>query len=213
MKIEIYFMNSKLTTEIKKDIQVKDLINDVKQYLNTNDSNFILLDGNSMELKESDVISAKNDDELTFYLIKSCPNKKNIINLAEKEQLEETANINELIKECTGAKKLLDIKKMPQINNRFGLLEFIENRNNNQGFEINPLDRLLNILQVLEENQIGARVNLINRNNNVPVEVDENALKELQEMGFPEDRARQALINTRNDLNRATELLLGDVAE
>ena len=32
-------------------------------------------------------------------------------------------------------------------------------------------------------------------------------------MGFPEDHARQALINSRNDLNRATEILLGEGGE
>ena len=29
-------------------------------------------------------------------------------------------------------------------------------------------------------------------------------------MGFPEDKARQALINTRNNINRETEILLGE---
>ena len=50
-------------------------------------------------------------------------------------------------------------------------------------------------------------------NNNAPVEADEKSLRELQEMGFPEDRARQALINARNDINRATEILLGETGE
>jgi len=211
MKIEIFFMDSKLTTEIKKDIQVQDLINDLKQYLNTTDSNFILFDSNYIPLKESDTISAKIDKESTFYLIKSSPNKNKIINLNTKENISEKANINELIKECTGAKKLLDVKKAAQINN-LSLLDLLDNRNNNPGHEINPLDRLINILQVLEENQIPFRPTFHNANNN-QVEADENALRELQDMGFPEDRAREALINSRNDINRATELLLGDVGE
>ena len=49
-----------------------------------------------------------------------------------------------------------------------------------------------------------------NQNNNVQVEADENLLRELQDMGFPEDRAREALVNSRNNINRATEMLLGD---
>ena len=46
--------------------------------------------------------------------------------------------------------------------------------------------------------------------NNAPVKADERDVRELQDMGFAEDRARQALINSRNDINRATELLLGE---
>ena len=41
----------------------------------------------------------------------------------------------------------------------------------------------------------------------------ENALRELQDMGFAEDRARQALINSRNDINKATEILLGEMGD
>ena len=37
MKIEINFLNTKLTTEIKKDIQVKDLLNDLKEYFDVKD--------------------------------------------------------------------------------------------------------------------------------------------------------------------------------
>ena len=44
MKIEIFFQNSKLTTEIKKDVEVKDLIYELKQYLESNDSNYVLFD-------------------------------------------------------------------------------------------------------------------------------------------------------------------------
>ena len=215
MKIEIYFLNTKLTTEIKKDILVKDLINDLKGYLNTNDSNFILFDNKHVQLKETDSISIKNKTQSTFYLIKSSLNKKNLINSEKKDKQTEKMSKEQLIMNCTGAKKPLDMKKMPPIpNNRFSLLELFDNRNNEQGGENNAFDRLLNILQVLEENnQIGYRVGRINDNNNTQIEADENALRELQDMGFPEDRARQALINSRNDINRATELLLGDGGE
>ena len=108
---------------------------------------------------------------------------------------------------CTGAKKLIE---KPQGNNRVGLLELIDNRNNRQGRDNNAFESLINILQLLDDNnQIIFREEPIVNNNN-PVEADEQALRELQDMGFPEDRARQALINSRNDINRATELLLGE---
>ena len=211
MKIEIYFLNTKLITEIKKDIQVKDLLYDLKQYFSALSSNFILFDQNSIQLKDSDIISAKKGTQLKFYLMKSCPNKKNLILSDKKEKSND--KINNLIMKCTGAKKPLDMKvQAPLYQNRFRFLDIFDNNNNPQE---NPLDRLLNIMQALEENnQIGiiGRPNN-NNNNNIQIEADEQALRELQSMGFPEDRARQALINSRNDINRATEILLGDSGE
>ena len=207
MKIEIYYQNSKLTTEIKKDTLVKDLIYNLKQYLKTENSNFILFDSEQNKLKESDNISINKQNKLTFYLMKSSINKNNLINLDQKEKLTENLNINQLIMKCTGAKKLIE---KPQGNNRVGLLELIDNRNNRQGRDNNAFESLINILQLLDDNnQIIFREEPIVNNNN-PVEADEQALRELQDMGFPEDRARQALINSRNDINRATELLLGE---
>ena len=46
------------------------------------------------------------------------------------------------------------------------------------------------------------------------IEPNENYVNDLKEMGFPEDRARQALITSRNNLSRATDILLnGDLEE
>ena len=216
MKIEIYFLKKKLTIEIKKDIQVKDLLSDLKEYLNTKDSNFILFDNKHIQLKETDIISTKNAKQSTFYLIKSSLNKNNLL-ISEKKELQEKLTMEQLIMQCTGAKKPLDIKKQMPLNpnHRLPLLELFDNRNN-EGGENNAFDRLLNILQVLEENnQIAFRIGQVNNNNNdnTQVEADEQALQELKDMGFPEDHARQALINSRNDLNRATEILLGEGGE
>ena len=213
MKLEIYFLNSKLTTEIKKDIQVKDLLFDLKEYLNTTDSNFILYDKNHIQLKESDIISIKKEKQLVLYLMKSVPNKNSLTNIEKKDNLAQNLKATELIMKCTNANKSLDLKKRIATNNRITLLDIFDNRNNEPQGENSGFDRLLNILQVLEENNMGLRIGNINSNNNAPVEADEQALRELQDMGFPEDRARQALINSRNDINRATELLLGEVGD
>ena len=155
MKIEIYFLNTKLTTEIKKDIQVKDLLNDLKEYFEVKDSNFILFDSNHTELKETDTISIKKGNQLTFYLIKSSLYKNNLINSEKQDKSIEKFSKEEFIMHCTGAKKLLDVKKFAPANpnNRFSILElFDNNRNNENGPENNEFDRLLNIIQVLEEN-------------------------------------------------------------
>ena len=84
------------------------------------------------------------------------------------------------------------------------------NENNGQRNEEDSFDRLINIIQFFNES--GIRPIRI-QSNAAPVEADEKALRELQDMGFAEDRARQALINSRNDINRATEILLGEMGE
>ena len=83
MKIDIYFLNTKITTEIKKDIQVKDLIYNIKQYLTSDNTNYILFDDKYNQLKETDTISTKQNNQLKFYLIKSV---KNIITNSEKKR-------------------------------------------------------------------------------------------------------------------------------
>ena len=210
MKIEINYMNTNLTNEINKNIKnikEKDLLQDIKNYFNTNEQNFILFNSDFCRLKEADSIPIpKETDKIVLYLTKSSVSCNSLMN--EKNISNEKLNINQLIMKCTGAKKPIEVKpNMPQ--NRFGLLEFLDNRNNR---EDNPFNRLINLLQELEENNmIQIRIgNQPENNNNNPVEADENLLRELQEMGFPEDRARQALINSRNNINRATEMLLGE---
>ena len=214
MKIEIYFLNSKLTTEIDKDIKVNDLLLDLKNYFKMKDSNFILFDSNKKRLLNSETISAKKNTLQTFYLIKSNIEIIPPIEIEPKENNKDKKYLNELIMKCTGAKKMLEIKKNnPNMNNRLNIFEILENRNNGEGGNNNPFDRLVNLLQIIEENNGGLRPLRININNNAPVEADEKALRDLQDMGFAEDKARQALINSRNDINRATEILLGEAEE
>ena len=214
MKIEIYYLNTKISTEISKNIQVKDLINDLKKYLNSTDSNFVLLDSDQKQLKETDTITNdKTKNSLTFYLIKSSIKNNALINSDVKDKSKEDLKMNQLIMKCTGAKRALNIKNCGSaIQTRLGFFDLIDNRNNqNEEGGNNAFERLINLLQLLEENEInnpGSRDGQMG--NNAPVEADERSLRELQDMGFAEDRARQALINSRNDINRATELLLGE---
>ena len=98
-------------------------------------------------------------------------------------------------------------KKAP---GRLNAIDIFGGNNGDEG-ENNAFDRLLNLLQIMEGGN--AIIRPIIRRNNGPVEADEKALRELQDMGFPEDRARQALINSRNDINRATEILLGEMGD
>ena len=212
MKIEIYFLNSKLTTEIDKDIKVHELLTDLKNYFKMKDANFILFDSNKRQLKDSENISIKKNATLSFYLIKSN------LHIFPKKEINEKINpnvpLNEIIMKTTGAKKLLE-KKVNIENRGFNFLDLFDNRNNNnennqQRNEDDSFDRLINIIQFF--NDSGIRPIRI-QNNSAPVEADEKALRELQDMGFAEDRARQALINSRNDISKATDILLGEMGE
>ena len=204
MKIEIYFLNSKLTTEIDKDIKVSELLYDLKNYFKMKDSNFVLFDSNKKQLKDSDIIQSKKNTLLSFYLIKSnlhlIPKKDN------NSKINENVSIGELIMKCTGAKKMIEQKAPRRLNS----IDIFGGNNGDEG-ENNAFDRLVNLLQIMEGGD--AIIRPIIRRNNGPVEADEKALRELQDMGFPEDRARQALINSRNDINRATEILLGEMGD
>ena len=80
------------------------------------------------------------NNQLTFYLIKSV---KNIITNSEKK--DNNIKMNELIMRCTGAKKPL--VKPPPPSRLGGLLEIIDNRNNNPNNgpgRDNAFERLIN---------------------------------------------------------------------
>ena len=210
MKIEIYFLNSKLTTEIDKDIKVSELLYDLKNYFKMKDVNFVLFDSNKKQLNDNDIIQSKKNTLLSFYLIKSnlhlIPKKENT------EKINANMGINELIMKCTGAKKMLEKKNaLPNAQNRLNIIDIFGGNNGDGGENGSAFERLINLFQIMEEGNGGLRP--IIRRNNGPVEADEKALRELQDMGFPEDRARQALINSRNDINRATEILLGEMGD
>jgi len=214
MRLEIYFQNSKLTTEISKNISVSDLLNDLKKYLNSPNSNFVLFDSNENQLIEKDIISIKSGEKTQkFYLIKSSIKKPEV---KISQNLTDNLNIRQLISKCTDSKKPLETINTNQNQTQtrhLELLELMEGRNNQNDGGNSPFNRFLNILQLFEEGNIIIPERRINNNNNGPIEPDENSLKELKDMGFPEDRAREALIRTRNNITRATEILLGEMEE
>ena len=203
MKIEINYFNTKLNTEVKKEVKVKDLLQDLKYHLKEENQNFILYDNNNCKLKETDVIPfSKNNEIVKLFLIKSSLN--NLANNINNEIL----NINEMIMKCTGAKKPIEKKVGANLQNRLNFLEFLGRRERDNDIRFGGLLDLL-----LDENnifQIGNRNPSTMDDDNRQIEADEKLLRELQDMGFPEDRARQALITSRNNNNRATEILLGE---
>ena len=119
-----------------------------------------------------------------------------------------TNNLDCLLLICSTKREVHFLAKQELFKGKFGFIF----RNNGPGGDY--IERLINLIEIFDGNhQIIIREGGHNNNNNNPVEADEQSLRQLQDMGFPEDRARQALINSRNDINRATEMLLGEEAE
>ena len=99
----------------------------------------------------------------------------------------------------TGAKTKLEKKKIEN-EDRYQILNQLPIGGN--------LGRLLEMIQFLEErNNIQIRTHQFNNDN---IEANENLVNQLKDMGFPEDRARAALIRSRNELSVATDILLGE---
>jgi len=175
-----------------------------------------------------------NKEEILLYLIPYDKPKKlkyasaeefNSIKISEKSN---PNNLIDLIKESTDAKEKIhmDSKRksnMPADRMRiFDLLNSnlasLTNESSQSGLNAstNNLNELLNILRPMIENdgdenmggQSLPRRRLVSHQ--APVVPDENLMNNLKEMGFPEDQCRRALIHSRNNISRATDLLLSD---
>ena len=188
MQLEIYYKYHLLKYKLKSPITIKELILNIKSSIKSLKStqNFLIFNNQFEILSEDEKIIPSEKNPFQLFLIDIEPEKKTI----EKKEPE----IEELIMKVTGAEKKLESNniKLPPPNL----------------YENNPnLNRLLQLLQALEQRNIIIEGN---ENNNVPIEVNESYLNELKDMGFPEDRARTALIRSRNNMNRATEILLDE---
>jgi len=201
MKVEIFYDSHIIKTTLNSEISIKDLILNIKSSISSINSSqkFLLFNENYEILSEDEkIVPIKNSIKpFQLFLIKENSNSNSNLKSKEKEKEKEKKEIEieEMIMKITGANKKLQSNSKIQPPNIF---------------ETNPnLNRLFQLLQALEQRNIIIEEN-VNNNNNVPIEVNENYLNELKDMGFPEDRARQALIRSRNNMNRATEILLDD---
>ena len=204
MNIQIYADNQKIITEVSPKLTVEELLSELKNNLGMEKKSFVLLNSNFEPMKNTDTVisSANKDSPPNYFLIESTIQNNQI----KTEKIEIDDKIENIIMKNTGATKPVT-HQQPNLMSPHGLAFFdlLNNNNNNEG-----ADRLLNLFQLLEENNFIIRGPNLNEINNNPVEVNEQHLRELIDMGFPEDRARQALISTRNNISRATEILLGE---
>ena len=207
MKIEIKYENEILKSYSKKPISIKDIILNIKRKCNIKKEEILLVfnSKNNEIYEETDLLipNEKEKNQIESLNIIKINNKKNIININNNNKPKENEPIEDLIMKVTGAStKLKSQTQNPE--NSYNILERLGRENPNLGF-------LFEMLQNLEQRNLQIQqIRQINRNNQ-PIEVDENLVNQLKDMGFTEDRARQALRQCRNNIERATEILLDNV--
>ena len=199
MKIDIYFESKIYTTEINQPIQIKEIISNFQGFMGNPHSKLIILNNKNEILENSQIINLQ-DENLTFYIIDKT--KITLNDFSDYNIIENELPIEKLITKATDAKIQLEKKKTDIRNNRLDFNQELQNGGN--------LGRLLAMLQTLEERNL-INIQIMNQNNNI--EPNETHVNTLKEMGFPEDRNRTALIRARNNINRATEILINEMDE
>ena len=198
MKIEIYFESKIYSTEINQPIQIKEIISNFQKLINIPTSKLIILNNKKELLENSETINIQKEKK-TFYIIDK--SKINLNQITDFNIIEKEEPIEKIITKATNAKIQLEKKKTEIRNNRLDFNQELQNGGN--------LGRLLAMLQTLEERNL-INIQIINQNNN-NIEPNENHVNSLKEMGFPEDRIRSALIRARNNINRATDILIEEM--
>ena len=192
MKLNISYGSHSLSATVTSPITIQDITSSIKQTLNIPHTNLSVIDESNQILNTSEVILPQNDMTKNLYIINTL--------LSPSTQKVETSqpSIEDLIMQVTEASDKIVLNKKPTATNTsMNILEQLSN-------ESNSLERLLNLLQGLESRNIQFRIN----NQQQPLEPNENYVRELKDMGFPEERARDALIRARNNISRATDILL-----
>jgi len=239
MKVNIIYYNLSISTQLNKGIQARDLISNLKsiqglkQMFKTGDEvrlldekyNFIEDDEFIKVDKISDSQSKNLPIEKKFYLI-----VRNIFSEKTKiDTFEPKLEINEMITKVTDAKNNL-IKNKPSKKSSLGLgadsrIQLIQQLANNfsnlpniPGLQnrVNEINHFTNLLRsMINDELINGDVHVVNGSNRVPQQIqpvvaDEQMLNQLKDMGFPEENCRRALVLARNNISRATDLLIND---
>jgi hypothetical protein len=204
--------------KLNNDVQVKDILlnlqNDIHNILNLDKTKELrLLDDNLQVLEEDEFIHTKSETEKTFYLYQTFKQVK------AEEISEDSQPIDDLITEVTEAKVKLKKKYQPNITlrrspNIFRIRSIYEpvnfNRISVQGQTSNfPL-----VIFTTSDTNLDYNYHIDNQTEHTSelneIEADENLVFQLNEMGFPEDKCKRALVLARNNIDRATDILLND---
>jgi hypothetical protein len=210
MKIIIISDNTCINTIISKSIKVKELLSNLKKSLpDFFKTDSFLVDEKGIMSEEDTIVL--NQEVKTLFIIHK---------LVKKLSSTEKIPIEDLISQATGATTKLKVNKLkrtgPMID-RVSILEQMMNNtvssfnSNNVGSRTAQLNQIQSLLRTLMEQP----AELIPQSRPVTQNVvaDENLVNNLKEMGFPEDRCRRALIMCRNNINRATDMLLNDAMD
>lgn len=191
MELILWFEKHKLSTILSSSITVKDIILNVKQSLNRQDTNMVLFTKDFEALPDTFIVEP-NDKEKEFFIL----THGEIPKILPKPNIEK---IEELIMKATNASTKLEYKQPEKTKSAIDLLtETLSLKERN-------LDQLLSLLQALDDR---TWTSTSNNESQAQTEPNENSVRELKDMGFPEDRIRAALVRARNDVNRATDILL-----
>lgn len=232
MKLHLIHDDNLLSTSITQDLNISDLFSNVKSYLKKENVDYVLLDENSNLLKPEDSIKVSSEcDSKMFYLI-TMPNFKKTV---QREPIE----MEDIIMKATGSKEKLNKKKTSTSRLQSDRLSFLQALTSNQlgGSRVSQLEQIMALLNNVESLSQPVQVHINTGGSQVggviqpgtssqggivfpglgypsyqsqPVMPNENHMRSLQEMGFPEDMCRRALIAARNNINRATDILLND---
>lgn len=182
MEITIFYDEHSISITVNKSIKVSTLLNELKHYFNEINAQFSIVDEDRKALSPKTVINPnKPKRELFLFKIASYPKQKENKDTTQIEKMimNETKAKN-LLKNVKYSKDSYDPKEIIDLEAK----EDIEERNNN--------------------NLYGGNNDGINDSTNF----NESNILTLRDMGFSEEQARNALIQARNNLNRATVILI-----
>ena len=182
MEITIYYDEHSVSITVNKSVKVSTLLNELKHYFNEINAQFSIVDEDRKALSPKTVINPnKPKRELFLFKIASYPKQK---------ENKDTTQIEKMIMNETKAKNLL--KNVKYSKDSYDPKEIID------------LEAKEDIEEKNNNNLYGGNNDGINDSTNF----NESNILTLRDMGFSEEQARNALIQARNNLNRATVILI-----
>ena len=182
MEITIFYDEHSMSITVNKSIKVSTLLNELKHYFNEINAQFSIVDEDRKALSPKTVINPnKPKRELFLFKIASYPKQK---------ENKDTTQIEKMIMNETKAKNLL--KNVKYSKDSYDPKEIID------------LEAKEDIEEKNNNNLYGGNNDGINDSTNF----NESNILTLRDMGFSEEQARNALIQARNNLNRATVILI-----
>ena len=189
MKLNLCYDQYNLSSTITVPLTIKEILSSMESQLNLPPSSYTVIDESNEILSESEIILPDITKTKNIYMLRKNPSLTHISKIITVHPL-----IEDLIMKVTDAKEKIQIlPPKPELRSGF-MYDQLSGTN---------FDTLLSLLNGYEYQSNNAEEEEHN------IEPNENHVKELKEMGFPEERARDALIRARNDISRATEILLG----